>query len=56
MVHKTSQEYLEADLSRYVEIGMNSNDSFLKDSPSGRFLQMRTDRLTYDEVTVPHNW
>lgn len=45
-----------ADLSRYVEIGMNSNGSFLKDSPSGKFLQMRTDRLTYDGSTVPHNW
>lgn len=44
------------DLSRYVEIGMNSNGSFLKDSPSGKFLQMRTDRLTYDGYTVPHNW
>ena len=44
------------DLSRYVEIGMNSNGSFLRDSPSGKVLQMRTDRLTYDGATVPHNW
>ena len=45
-----------ADLSRYVEIGMGSNGSFLKDSPSGKSFQMRTDRLTYDGATVPHNW
>lgn len=45
-----------ADLSRYVEIGMNSNGSFLRDSPSGKYIQLRTDRLTYDGATVPHNW
>lgn len=45
-----------ADLSRYIEVGMNSNGGFIKDGPSGKFLQMRTDRLTYDGATVPHNW
>lgn len=44
------------DLSRYVEIGMNSNGSFLRDSPSGKYIQLRTDRLIYDGATVPHNW
>lgn len=45
-----------ADLSRYIEVGMNSNGGFIRDSPSGKYIQMRTDRLTYDGATVPHNW
>lgn len=45
-----------ADMSQYVDIGVNSKGSFILPSKAGKSLEIRADKLLFDGCTVPHCW
>lgn len=45
-----------ADMSKYVDICVDSNGSYIYPSKAGKSLEIRADRLLFDGCTVAHNW
>ena len=45
-----------ADMSKYVDICVDSSGSYIYPSKAGKSFNIKTDRLQFDGCTVPHNW